>query len=75
MAKMALSPKKLLHSKWTAINSQNREKHFMVVRLMQDESDQQIIAKVTLEAVFSKRHQTLNWRYLSNKTIWKTGWH
>lgn len=72
---MVLSPKKLVHSKWTAINPQNREKHFMVARLVQDEIDPQIVTEVTLEAVFSKRHQTLHWRDLSNKTIWKTGWH
>ena len=72
---MVLSPKKLAHSKWTAINPQNREKHFMVVRLVQDEIDPQIVTEVTLEAVFSKRHQTLHWRDLSNKTILKTGWH
>jgi hypothetical protein len=53
---MLQSPKKLLHSKWTAINPQ-------------------IVTEVTLEAVFSKRHQTLHWRDLSNKTIWKKGWH
>ena len=47
----------------------------MVVRLVQDEIDPKIVTEVTLEAVFSKRHLTLHWRDLSNKTIWKTGWH
>jgi len=71
---MALSPKKLLHSKWTAIKPQNREKHFIVVSVMQDETDPQIITQVTLEAVLSKRQQTLHWRDLAEQSIWKAGW-
>ena len=71
---MALSSKKLLHSKWTATTPQNREKHFIVVRVTQDETDPQIVTEVTLEAVLSKRHQTLHWRDLSDQACWKAGW-
>ena len=73
MTNMAFSPKKLLHSKWTATTT-NREKHFIVVRVTQDEADKQIVTEVTLEAVMSKRHQTLHWRDLSDETRWKAGW-
>ena len=71
---MALSPKKLLHSKWTAIKPQNREKHFIVIEVLQDETDPQIVSEVTLEAVLNNRHQTLHWRNLSDETLWKAGW-
>ena len=71
---MALSSKKLLHSKWTATAPQNREKHFMVVRVLQDATDPQLVTEVTLEAVLSKRHQTLHWRDLSDEIRWKAGW-
>ena len=74
MTNMAFSPKKLLHTKWTATTTQNREKHFIVVRVRQDEADTQIVTEVTLEAVMSKRHQTLHWRDLSDETRWKAGW-
>jgi tryptophan-rich hypothetical protein len=74
MTNMALSPKKLLHSKWTATTPQNREMHFIVVRVTQDETDPQIVTEVTLEAVLSKRHQTLPWRDLSDEARWKAGW-
>jgi tryptophan-rich hypothetical protein len=74
MTNMALSPKKLLCSKWTATTPQNREMHFIVVRVTQDETDPQIVTEVTLEAVLSKRHQTLHWRDLSDETRWKAGW-
>jgi tryptophan-rich hypothetical protein len=74
MTNMALSPKKLLRSKWTATTPQNREMHFIVVRVTQDQTDPQIVTEVTLEAVLSKRHQTLYWRDLSDETRWKAGW-
>lgn len=74
MTNMALSPKKLLRSKWTATTPQNREMHFIVVRVTQDETDPQIVTEVTLEAVLSKRHQTLPWRDLSDEARWKAGW-
>ena len=48
--------------------------HFIVVRVTQDETDPQIVTKVTLEAVLNKRHQTLPWRDLSDEARWKAGW-
>jgi tryptophan-rich hypothetical protein len=32
------------------------------------------VLEVTIEAVLSKRHQTLHWRDLSDDTRWKAGW-
>jgi tryptophan-rich hypothetical protein len=71
---MSLSPKKLLHSKWTALTPINREKHFIIVKVLHDEADAQKVLEVTIEAVLSKRHQTLHWRDLSDDTRWKAGW-
>ena len=71
---MPLSPKKLLHSKWTAVTPINREKHFIIVKVLHDDEDAQKVLEVTIEAVLSKRHQTLHWRDLSDDTRWKAGW-
>ncbi len=71
---MSLSPKRLLHSKWTAVTPINREKHFIIVKVLHDEADTQKVLEVTIEAVLSKRHQTLHWRDLSDDTRWKSGW-
>jgi len=71
---MSLSPKKLLHSKWTALSPINREKHFIIVKVLHDEADAQKVLEVTTEAVLSKRHQTLHWRDLSDDSRWKAGW-
>ena len=33
----ALSPKKLLHTKWTAVAPRNKEKHFLVTKVIEPE--------------------------------------
>ncbi|MBM5573020.1 MULTISPECIES: TIGR02450 family Trp-rich protein [Deefgea] len=67
-------PKKLLKSKWTAAVSQQREKHFIVVKVETDPDDAQKVEHVTLEAVLSKRHFTLHWSALTDETQWRVGW-
>lgn len=74
-AKCITSPKKLLNSKWTALNPTNKEKHFMVTKIMMPEDLNQAIAFVTIEAVHSKRSQVLAWLDLNDTTIWRQGWH
>jgi tryptophan-rich hypothetical protein len=67
-------PKKLLKSKWTAVVPQQREKHFLVVKVESDPNDEQKITQITLEAVLSKRHFTLLWNALADETQWRAGW-
>ncbi|MEJ2793986.1 TIGR02450 family Trp-rich protein [Iodobacter sp. LRB] len=67
-------PKKLLNSKWTAVAPQQREKHFLVVKVEFDPADEQKVTQVTLEAVLSKRHFTLLWSALADETQWRAGW-
>ncbi len=69
-----LNPKKLLYSKWTATVPQNREKHFMVVKLIQADDADAPIETIEIEAIHSKRRQTLAWRELTNKELWRQGW-
>ncbi|MCB5197121.1 TIGR02450 family Trp-rich protein [Deefgea salmonis] len=73
-AKRSWHPKKLLNTKWTAVEPQQREKHFLVVKVELDPLDAQKVAQVTLEAVLSKRHFTLHWSELENETQWRVGW-
>lgn len=47
--KRRLNPRKLLLSKWTAAQPQNRERHFLVTELIRDEQDN--ILGVELQAV------------------------
>jgi tryptophan-rich hypothetical protein len=65
-------PKKLLHSKWTALHVKNKEKHFTVVEVEFD--DLQNLIRCVVLAVYSQRSFEIAWRDLKDSTIWKTGW-
>ena len=67
-----LSPNKLLHSKWTAVSPQNKEKHFMVTSMEFDEEKN--VVECIIEAVLTKREQSINWRSLKHPKVWKMGW-
>ena len=69
-----LSPKKLLLSKWTAVKSIDKQKHFLVIKVILPEPPSEKIEHVELEAVFSKKVQLIAWRDLTNKELWIQGW-
>jgi tryptophan-rich hypothetical protein len=69
-----LSPKKLLLSKWTAVHPENREKHFVVVRVIEPEPPAVCIDQIELEAVHSGRVLKLHWRDLTDAQVWRRGW-
>ena len=69
-----LSPKKLLLSKWTAVQPLNREKHFLVVRVIEPEPPAVRIEQIELQAVHSGRVRQLHWRELTNRQVWRQGW-
>jgi tryptophan-rich hypothetical protein len=67
-----INPSKLLLSKWTAAQPQNREKHFLVIELFRDEEG--TVLDVELQAVLTKRNQRLSWQTLKNSDAWILGW-
>lgn len=69
-----LSPKKLLHSKWTAVAPQNKEKHFLVTRILDPVPPGSPVLAVEIEAVYSRRAQVIEWRELMDATLWLQGW-
>jgi tryptophan-rich hypothetical protein len=69
-----LNPRKLLHSKWTAVNPRNKEKHFLVTRIVDPEPPGAPVVSIELEAVHSNRVQVIPWRQLLDVTQWKRGW-
>lgn len=69
-----LSPKKLLLRKWTAVQPVKREKHFVVVRVIEPEPPAVRIEQVELEAVHSGRVLQLHWRELTDPLVWRQGW-
>jgi tryptophan-rich hypothetical protein len=73
-ASNVLSPKKLLHTKWTAVAPQNKEKHFLVTRVIEPVPPGSPVVSVEIEAVHSKRVQLIGWRELTDATRWRRGW-
>jgi tryptophan-rich hypothetical protein len=74
MPKNPLHPKKLLLSKWTAATPVNKEKHFMVIKVIDPEIEGGAVEQVVIEAVMSKRQKTIHWRSLTDGLEWKQGW-
>ncbi len=70
----AVQPKKLLLSKWTAVQPLAREKHFIVVALEAPEPPDAPLQWVQIEAVHSKRSQRIAWRALRDDAVWRRGW-
>lgn len=73
-AKNPLSPKKLLFSKWTAVSPVDKEKHFLVTRVIEPDPPAVRIDWVEIEAVHSGRSSMLQWHQLTDGTRWRQGW-
>jgi tryptophan-rich hypothetical protein len=69
-----LSPKKLLHTKWTAVNPREKEKHFVVAAVIEPELPGSPVVSVEIEAVHSKRTRIIGWRELTDVAQWRRGW-
>ena len=64
---------KLLLSKWTATAPLEKQKHFLVVELIKDESEEKVIGCV-LEAVINKQTFEIDWQELKDAERWIQGW-
>ena len=69
-----LSPKKLCHTKWTAVEPMNKEKHFLVTRIVEPVLPGSPVVSVEIEAVHSGRTQLIAWRELKDAARWRRGW-
>ncbi len=66
-----INPKKLLNSKWTAVNPVKKEKHFLITEIEFEEHE---VTHCLIEAVMTKRTQVLDWQELKNQEHWLSGW-
>jgi tryptophan-rich hypothetical protein len=72
-----IQPKKLLLTKWTAVQPIAKNKHFLVSKIVKPESPNSpdmAIEWIELEAVFSKSITRMRWQELRDTTMWKQGW-
>lgn len=67
-----INPKKLHNSKWTAVQPQNKEKHFIITEVEFDDVGAVIYCEI--EAVLTKRSSAINWRDLKDPQQWRSGW-
>ena len=67
-----INPKKLLNSKWTAVQPRNKQKHFIVTQVKFNEEGEVILC--VIEAVMSKNSESIDWQTLTNADDWKIGW-
>jgi tryptophan-rich hypothetical protein len=67
-----INPKKLHHSKWTAVQPRDKEKHFLVTDVRCDAAGHP--QTCILEAVHSHREIELPWRELKDVESWRAGW-
>lgn len=78
--RLRLNPKKILLSKWTAAQPQQKEKHFIVIKLIAPDTSAELatpampIEWVDLQAVHSGRVLRLPWLQLSEQALWQQGW-
>lgn len=72
MPQNRINPKKLLNSKWTATHPTNKEKHFIITEMEFDEEGN--VIRCLIEAVMSKRAQSIDWRSLKDQNQWLMGW-
>ncbi len=69
-----IHPKKLMLSKWTAVNVVGKDKHFLISNVIKPENLDQPIEFVELEALFSKKTMRILWRELRDEQLWRQGW-
>ena len=69
-----IHPKKLLLSKWTAVKPVGRQKHFLVIKVIDPEIEGGKIEWVEIEAVMTKKMRRIGWRELQDGRHWIRGW-
>lgn len=56
------------------VAEESREKHFVVVKIIEPEPQRLLIEYVELEAVYSRRSTLMRWRDLTDLTTWRQRW-
>jgi tryptophan-rich hypothetical protein len=56
-----INPKKLRLTKWTAVEPRDKEKHFLVTKVIDPEQPKHLIEFVEVEAVLTRRSFTMRW--------------
>ena len=69
-----VQPKKLLLTKWTAVQPVAKEKHFLGSKVVLPEPPDTKVEFMDLDAVHSKSVRRIAWRDLRDQSKWRQGW-
>lgn len=67
-----INPKKLLNSKWTAVEPINKQKHWMITAV--EYAEDQTVIECTIQAIINKQEINIMWRNLNDTQLWQQGW-
>ena len=70
----SLHPKKLLMTKWTAVKPVAKQKHFLVTKVIEPETEIEPVEWIEIEAVYSKKARRIQWQELRDESVWLQGW-
>lgn len=67
-----INPEKLFHSKWTSLQVEHKERHFIVRKLFRSKNE--TIVSCELEAIINKNIYIIDCQQLKDSDIWIMGW-
>ncbi|MCD9497237.1 TIGR02450 family Trp-rich protein [Photobacterium carnosum] len=67
-----VNSKALLHSKWTKVVVDHKEKHFEIVTVLFNDNQQ--VEKCVIQAVMTNKLYDIDWHDLKNDQVWIIGW-
>ncbi|NNJ96622.1 MAG: TIGR02450 family Trp-rich protein [Gammaproteobacteria bacterium] len=67
-----INPNKLLNSKWTAVQPVNRQRHFIVTKVLK--VDDGSVTACVIEALLTREVTKIDWRKLKDSSQWAMGW-
>ncbi|MDZ4726087.1 MAG: TIGR02450 family Trp-rich protein [Leptospira sp.] len=72
--KNQINPRKLLLSKWTSVIVLEKEKHFIITRLLPTNDASDKLDFVEMEAILTNSLKTIPIQDLKEKSKWLPGW-
>jgi tryptophan-rich hypothetical protein len=70
----AVHPNKLLLTKWTAVRPVDKQKHFVVTKVLEPEVVGGPVFWIDIEAIHSGVVTRIAWRDLRDTGVWRQGW-
>jgi tryptophan-rich hypothetical protein len=69
-----ISPKKLLKTKWTATTVVEKQKHFIVTKILPVTDENEAVEHIEIEAIYSHKARVIHWHELKDQSLWLQGW-